>query len=234
MLDIPVLDLTALAWFVACWLGYIGFARWKAKRAPSLLGAMSSIRREWIVQMLRRENRIMDAGIVANLLHGTTFFASTSMLVIGGLVALLGTQERAASVLSTLPFAGRTSQLVLELKVLALLGTFVYAFFEFTWSMRQFNFVSTLLGAAPPATEDPYQHADYIQQAGEIAWLAGDTYNQGLRAYYFALAQLSWFVNAWLFMGLTVCVVLILYWREFRSRTLLALAARCRLDTPGP
>ena len=59
--------------------------------------------------------------------------------------------------------------------------------------------------------------------AGRLLSLAGDSFNNGLRAYYFALAALMWFVHAWLMVAATAAVVFILYWREFRSDTLSAL-----------
>ena len=46
-----------------------------------------------------------------------------------------------------------------------------------------------------------------------------DNFNRGLRAYYFGLAALGWFVNPGLFMVGTVWVILVLYRREFHSIT---------------
>src|SRR3954449_1737799 len=51
-----------------------------------------------------------------------------------------------------------------------------------------------------------------------------------MRTYYFGLAALSWFVHPYLLMALTVAVVLVVYRREFRSRTLETITARL----PGP
>ena len=44
-----------------------------------------------MLEMLRRENRIVDIQIVGNLLNGAAFFASTTILAVGGLFALLAT-----------------------------------------------------------------------------------------------------------------------------------------------
>ena len=48
-------------------------------------------------------------------------------------------------------------------------------------------------------------------------------FNNGLRAYYFALAALTWFLHPWLMVAATGWVVYILYQREFHSKTLIAL-----------
>ena len=41
--------------------------------------------------------------------------------------------------MAELPFTARTSALVLDLKRVLLTGVFVYAFFRFTWSLRQYS-----------------------------------------------------------------------------------------------
>ena len=51
--------------------------------------------------------------------------------------------------LKELPFAVRTSTLLLELKLVLLAGVFVYAFFRFTWSLRLYSMGALLVAAAP-------------------------------------------------------------------------------------
>ena len=48
-------------------------------------------------------------------------------------------------------------------------------------------------------------------------------FNDGIRAYYFALAELSWFFHPWALMLSTAWVVLVLYRREFHSKALAIL-----------
>jgi uncharacterized membrane protein len=50
--------------------------------------------------------------------------------------------------------------------------------------------------------------------------LAANQFNFGLRSYYFGMAMLTWFISPWLFMVVSVGVVLILYRREFHSDVL--------------
>ena len=49
---------------------------------------------------------------------------------------------------------------------------------------------------------------------------AAETFNDGLRAYYFSFALLAWFVSPMAMVIATVIVVAILYSREFRSEVL--------------
>jgi uncharacterized membrane protein len=46
---------------------------------------------------------------------------------------------------------------------------------------------------------------------------AAETFNDGLRAYYFSFAAMAWFFSPLALVVATALVVLILYGREFRS-----------------
>ena len=53
--------------------------------------------------------------------------------------------------------------------------------------------------------------------------LAGDEFNRGIRAYYFGLAAVFWFVQPWAFAAVTTLIVLVLYRRDFMSKTYAAM-----------
>ena len=219
MREIPVSDIIGLIWFVAIWAGYTWYADRHARRAHSLRAVMHAYRTAWMQQMLLRDNRVMDVNILRNLLQGGAFFASATLLVLAGLLTILGSTDRAIEIVRALPFAAATSQLQWELKLLVLIVIFVYAFFKFTWALRQFNYCSTLIGAAPQGPDDAFANL-----AAEVSTNASKDFNQGLRAYYFSLAALGWFVGPWLLMAVTTLVVVVLYVREYRSNALRTLS----------
>lgn len=223
MFNIPIIDIIAPVWFFVLWVGYTIFAERRVGKRHSLVVAMRRFRREWFSHMLTRENRIGDIAALNNLFTNATFFASTSILILGGLVALLGTTEQVMNVMSDLPFARKESELVWRIKIILLILVFVYAFFKFTWSQRQFNFCTILVGAAPPPTDQPEKHAAFIDMITNVASFSAENLNEGLRAYYFSMAGLAWFLHPWLIFPATALVVYILYQREFHSRTLYAL-----------
>jgi uncharacterized membrane protein len=47
--------------------------------------------------------------------------------------------------------------------------------------------------------------------------MAAETFNDGLRAYYFSFAACAWFFSAWIFVATTAGVIYVLYRREFHS-----------------
>lgn len=219
---LSLLDTAALLVFLVCWLGYGPFAEWFTKRRPSLISKMRLYRRAWIERTCERDNHTADATLISNLLRGALFFASTTVLILGGLLALLGAAPRVATMLSDLPINQAPDVHLAEIKTAILILVFVYAFFKFTWSAWQYNVLSIIVGGAPDTSRTP-AHAAYVDCASRILALAGDSYNNGIRAYYFAMPLMTWFIGPVPFLVSTLGVAVIIFRREFYSPMLDAL-----------
>lgn len=211
-------DWIAMGWFLTCWVGY----GWVVEHGPlgstrGLLGASHGFRLEWGRQMLRRDNRMADVALIGNLMQNVSFYANTTIYVIAGLLALLGTMDRLIDVASDLPFARHVSREVWEVKLLLLLMVFIVAYFKFTWSLRQFNMLSLVVGAAPPPGEGSEVDA---RRFARINALSGDEFNRGIRAYYFGLAASGWLLNPVLLGLLSIVVLVVLFRRDYRSPAL--------------
>jgi uncharacterized membrane protein len=224
---LPWTDWAAVVIFFGSWAGYAHFARRGAGSHRSVLAATNAVRRQWMLQATYREVRVIDGIVIQNLSTSPSFFASTTILIIGGLLAMLGT-DKASELLQDLPFAARTSTLIFDMKLILLLGIFVYTFFRCTWSMRQYTFGALLVAAAPEAErflQEGLSREAFADKAGRIVGLAAETFNDGLRGYYFAFAAIGWFFSPVVFVLATVGVVYILYQREFRSDVLSVLTS---------
>jgi hypothetical protein len=90
---LPLVDWLALAAFFALWIGYAWFARFWGIRQRSLIATTNRYRGFWMLQATARDPRMLDGVIVQNLSHTPSFFSSTSIIIIGGLFALLGTTD---------------------------------------------------------------------------------------------------------------------------------------------
>jgi uncharacterized membrane protein len=234
-LNFTWVDLGALVFFFVAWAGYAIYARRHGSVVPSLHTSMDYFRREWMVRMIERDNRMVDVNVMRNITRSSQFFASTTMLVLGALIALTGYVQKALDVVSELPFTVQASQRLLEIKILLLVIIFVYAFFKFSWAIRQLNFGTILVAAAPKMPKDnPEQYATHINRIARITSYAGDNFNQGLRAYYYALAAMAWFLHPWLMIAATAWVVLVLHHREFSSKTLKAMVEEDASPTLKP
>ena len=143
-------DLAAFAWFVGAWIVYSIVIEKSAKGRSSLNSLMNGYRDEWMERLLERDMRMVDAQVTAALQNGTAFFASTSLIAIGGALTLLRSSEDVLTVMSLLPFGASPSRGLWDLKMMGLIIIFVYAFFKFAWSYRLFNyFAITTVGPSP-------------------------------------------------------------------------------------
>jgi uncharacterized membrane protein len=171
----------------------------------------------WMQQMVRRENRITDANLIGHVMSSVSFFASTTIIVVAALLSALHAVENIRAVVLELPFAYDAPIAAWHVKVLILIGLFIYAFFKFTWAIRQWNYCCVMVGTAPPAPVAESEVALLAERAARVASSASLNFNSGLRAYYFALGMLAWFVHPVAFMVTTLWVLGVLAWRQFRS-----------------
>ena len=226
------LNLLALTWFIFCFNGYMRYARRRAYHSssdsPSLAAELHRYRYQWMLRVLTREMRIADNAAIANLEKGVSFFASTTMLILAGLITVLGSTEKAIHLIEGLPFAVPTDRAEWELKIIMLIFVFVYAFFKFTWSLRQYGFVTIMVGGAPAPSEtcSEEERTALALRMASMASMAANNFNVGLRTYYFSIALLTWFFSTWLFMLTSILIVFILFRREFKSTTLRILTAK--------
>jgi uncharacterized membrane protein len=141
---------------------------------------------------------MVDMQIMSSLQNGTAFFASTSLLAIGGALAMLHATNDALTILSKLPIDLSPSPALWETKCVGLILIFVYAFFKFAWAYRLFNYVAILYGAMPPAAERDSPEAEaHVTRTTRLFEAAGRHFNRGQRAFFFALGYLGWFVSPW-------------------------------------
>ena len=232
MPDISLLDASALAVFLVGWIGYVRMVDGPDRNKHYFARAIGVYRARWIERMVMRPNRIGDAQLLGHVIRNVAFFSSTTILIVAALLGVLGTAERSQLLTSALPLAAETSRALWELKVIVLIGVFVYAFFKLSWSLRQFNYCCILVGAAPEVgPQDPAgmpaevraEAEDLGRRAARLANLGGHHFNSAMRAYNFGLAVLPWFVHPVLFMASTAAVLAMMWRRDFHSRTRKAL-----------
>lgn len=214
------LDLIAIGYFLALWIGYTHYADHRGAKNANLIGTMAAHRDAWMRQMLGRDNRMVDLQIIRNLTRTGVFFASTSILILAGLVTVMGAADKAIGLFEDLPLVSRLGPLEVELRLAAMCLIFIYAFFKFAWSIRQLSYCTIQIGAMDPSSALKDECDERCLYISQLATLAAKHSNRGLRSYYFAMALLAWFLHPYALIAATTFVVLVMYRREFRSRTL--------------
>ena len=208
-LDRILLGLLVLAWLVSGW-----FSEHPPKALPSVSLLMEEYRRDWMRTFVTRQPRIFDATLIESLRQGTAFFASASMIAIGGGVAVIGNAATVQKLAADLPLAGTGPDVAL--RMLPVIGFLANALLKFVWANRLFGYCSILMAAVPNDPDDPIAF-HRAGQAAEINITAAKSFNRGLRSIYFALAALGWLVGPWGLLLGTVLATGILVRREFAS-----------------
>jgi uncharacterized membrane protein len=217
------LDWAAFGWFLTCWIGYTFYAKRAVKKSDvSISAVIFKYRIEWIKDMMRRDNRVPDLLLLGNLVQMVNFMATTTIFVLAGLITILYSSESVMDLLKDHSFVVATTQEQVQFKTLTLVIIFVYAFFRFTWAMRQHSFCSILIGSAPYVKQQTLNDDEmqFAMQLARISDRAGHEFNYGLRSYYFALSFLGWFISPYALFITCTAVVIVLYRREFKSKTL--------------
>lgn len=211
-------DILAISCFLGAWAFYSVVLERSPYSRQSLSARMNIYREVWMRRTLDRDPRMVDMQIMASLQNGTAFFASTTLLAIGGGLTLLRSSEEAVHVLSTLPVEIRASSALWEIKCIGLVVIFIYAFFKFAWSYRLFNYVAIMLGAMPFSEKrDTPEAQSHVMRTTRLFQSAGRHFNQGQRGFQFALGYLGWFISPWVLIATTVAVVLVMWRRQFNS-----------------
>jgi uncharacterized membrane protein len=221
-----LLDIVALLCFMLSWSGYTWFARRKAKTTNCIAKCLHQHRIHWMNEVITRDIRVSEAALLANLERNIAFFASSTLLILAGVLTLFAQVENLAAVIGSIPFTNYQSGTIIQLKLGLLAFIFVLSFFQFTWSMRQYGFLNVMIGAAPIDESGQNENLKkYAKQMAVVQDQAAHSYNYGLRSYYFSLAAICWFFHPALFILMSLFIVYTLYNREFRSKAVSAIKA---------
>jgi uncharacterized membrane protein len=196
-----VLDLVAVTILMAVWVSITRLIEHPPKWRPSTSVLMAAYRREWMRQMIFRDPRILDAQMAGILRQGTAFFASASMISIGGGFALIGNTD---------VLQGLAKDLTLDGDPVVVL--------KFVWAHRLFGYFAVILASVPVSHDDPRSLAR-AKTAGEISVAAARSYNRGLRSVYFGIAAAAWLVGAPALIIATVFTMSVIMRREFASHS---------------
>ena len=209
--DAAALVFTLIVWLVIGWV-----VEHPPKSRPSVSQLMQAYRREWMVQFVTREPRIFDGAMIDNLRAGTAFFASTSLIAIGGGVALMGNPALVLGIARDLTLPADATGF--QVRVLLVIGFLANALLKFIWSHRLFGYCAILMAATPNDPADPAA-LHRAAQAAEINITAARSFNRGLHSIYFALGSLAWLLGALPLIVATVITGVLLVRREFASQS---------------
>jgi len=222
--DITVSDIIALfgfflAWYSVSWIG----RHYKENDKTTLSSISKAYRNQWMLRLLEHSNRMPDVVLVGSLMRSISFFASTSILILASLIAVFGVVDDVVKIIHDIPYTQHVSPTFIKIKLLLLILIFVYSFFKLVWSLRQYNSTVIMIGAAPDVFDNDKELFSYANNLGIVLNRATRHFVEGMRAFEYALAALAWFIHPLIFLLSTIFVSLVIYRREFASKTLKAM-----------
>ncbi len=230
MIGFSMLDWLALAAFLAVWLGWPALSA-RLPRAD-LSGQMVGFRLAWARQLTRRSDHVSDVAVARSLIASVSFFATTTVLVIGGLIGLLGAADTVVPMLQRSLFFDvlqPTTQAGFEVKVVLLLVLFVQAFFRFGWSIRLHAYTALLIGAMPDPPGDGSADEVAAQQLARLSSLASRHYSSGVQNYYLSAVLFAWFLHPAAMLVTLAITLSVIVWREYFSAAVDILLAGPRV-----
>lgn len=211
---LPLYDMLALGFIVFAWLGIGWLIEHPPARWPSVSYIMQDYRHMWMREFVTRSPRVFDGTIIDSLRQGTAFFASASMIAVGGGLALIGNPALLMGLAADLPLPTDLAQMRARGVLVVLF--LVNALLKFVWANRLFGYCAIVMAAVPNDPSDPNAFLR-AGQAADLNITAAKSFNRGLRSIYFALGALGWMLGPWGLIAATVITTAVLFRRDFAS-----------------
>ncbi len=146
-------DIAAFVFALALWLLIGWVIEHPPANRPSVSRLMERYRQDWMAEFVTRQPRIFDATMIDSLRQGTAFFASASMIAIGGGIALIGNPAMLSALTRDLAL---TSALTgLQMRVGLVVAFLANALLKFIWAHRLFGYCSIMMAAVPNDPKHP-------------------------------------------------------------------------------
>ena len=204
------LDWTAFALFVIIVFSYRTFLAWmlKNKKKKLVLGKLQIYRNAWIIAHSKESSNLVVVQTLRNTIMSASFLASTAIILIMGVFSLLSfiSGHQHSDVVTGI-FA--TSDPVVEMwRVLLIIITLIYTFINFTWYIRDMNYIGFILNI-PKEELDFIEGRDSTEMLSNRFLKAGLRFSMGMRGYYFLMPLFLWLIHP-LFMIVSILLVVVI------------------------
>jgi uncharacterized membrane protein len=210
-------DVAALLVFLIAWAAYEPILRMLARGRHVINADLVVIRQRWMGEMVGpNRQRLLDSQLIGHALNSASFFASSNLILIAGAAGLLFGSEDAFRAIEATPIMAEAPPILFSIKLGLIAATLARGFLSFIWSIRQLNYCVAVVGATPLSAPEATLKA-YGEAAAEVLTPALSAFNQGVRAYYFALAAAAWLFGPIAMAAVTLGAVGLLIKRQAAS-----------------
>lgn len=183
---------------------------WDVKRHTqrTIVGRAVNWRRVWIERIVARQDHIIVIQALRNWIMSSSLLASTAMLIAAALLGFLASADDISQLIHELNFLGLRTEEAFTIKILLLVVNFFACFFNFTLSIRYYNYVVLRTTGAETDDHDSIAEAVRYMDRGAIH------FTLGMRCYYFAIPLALWLLGPiWLGIG-AILLTISLYFHD--------------------
>ncbi len=203
-------DIYSFVFSVLLIVAYYVFTAYKSRENPAYTVQAVNIiaRTAWVESIMQDGGKeVLAVQTLRNSTMAATFLASTSVLLIIGVLTLSAQGDKMEGTWHALNIAGNTLNELWLTKLLIMLMDMLVAFFSFSMAVRVFNHVGYMINV--PLTRNhkmirPQHVAIHLNRAGKF-------YSIGMRAYYFAVPLVFWLFGPLFMLLATMAMILTLY-----------------------
>ncbi len=178
------------------------------KRFPmqTAVGVTRYLRTFWVETVMEQKKDILAVQTLRNWVMASSFLASTALLIGLGLLSYIFQHKTIIELPFSFDLLMASMGVLNVFKILLLFLIYIYAFFNFTLSIRYYNHVNFMINV--PINRDDMITVGYITRALNIGMTH---YHLGMRGYYVSMPFLLWlFGPVWMFLG-SILVLIVLY-----------------------
>ena len=203
-------DFSSLLISVLLIVAYHIVLRNKVRKDPTYtVQAVNRIARTaWVETIMQDEkNAVLAVQTLRNSTMAATFLASTSVLLIIGVLTLSEQGEKLGAHWNALNMVGAINPTLWMVKLLVLLLDLFVAFFGFSMAIRIYNHVGFMINVPVRLNHKmitPAHVATHLNRAGHF-------YSMGMRAYYFLVPMVFWLFGPHFMLVSTIVLLLALY-----------------------
>ena len=185
------------------------FLRRKEQRDPAytVQAVNRTARAAWVENVMAGGKDVLAVQTLRNSTMAATFLASTAVLLVIGVLTLSGQGDKLETAWHALNIFGAKHAELWMIKLLMLVLDLLFAFFNFSMSIRIYNHVGYMINvplAMDHKSITPVHVAIHLNRAGQFYWM-------GMRAYYFLVPLLFWLFGPHLMLLATLGLVYVLH-----------------------
>ncbi|MDG6228738.1 MAG: DUF599 domain-containing protein [Candidatus Thermoplasmatota archaeon] len=173
----------------------------------------------WVKRMMDPEETLLAVQTMRNLIMATTFLSSSMLLLLGLLISLPDTGMN-----GLVPLAPTSTEIIAQYKLIIFVAVIVFSIIMFLLSLRQMVRFSILIGIPCESLESISLDnikikknenkrqcsidAEYLRK--DIFLRAMNRFTFGMRAVFYGITIILWFLNVYVFIVGTICLTLFL------------------------